>query len=202
MLFPGIKMPVTVLDATDLAVLKSKARNSGRDFGGAPLYDNTRIDPMDRDRRGNGRINYAADRPPMGVGYPPIPPPGVGIPPPGVTAANNPFAAFLDPNFAGKGMPGQARVPPPQPPPQYYGGYDSNQTRNQGGHGGYDGQRQGNGYGGQFSQNDNRSGGGSNGYYGGYGQSQQGGRRDDHQSSHQNQGYGGYYGGQGGNGRR
>ena len=193
MLFPNVRLPNGVLDNADLAILKSKARNSGRDFGGAPLYDNTRIDPMDRDRRGPGRINYAADRPPMG--FVPPPPPGMGmppIPPPGVTAQDNPFAAFLDPNFAGKGMPMHGRVPPPPmppPPQQYYGG----QNPNQGGHNGYGGQRQPPSYGGYGNQNDNRNGGGSNGYYGGYGQGQQGGRRDDYRGQGQ-QNYGGYYG--------
>lgn len=193
MLFPGVRLPDAVLDNADKAILKSKARNSGRDFGGAPLYDNTRIDPMDRDFRGNGRINYAADRPPMGVMPPPIPPPGMGmppIPPPGVSTSDNPFAAFLDPNFAGKGMPMHGRVPPPPippPPQQYYG--ESNQGRQ----GGYGGQRLQPSYGGYGNQNDNRNGEGSNGYYGGYGQSQQGGRTD-YRGQGQQQNYGGYYG--------
>jgi 5'-3' exoribonuclease 2 len=203
MLFPGVQMPPKALDNADLAILKSKARNSGRDFGGAPLYDNTRIDPMDRDRRGAGRINFAADRPPMGVVPPPIPPPGMGmppIPPPGVSARDNPFAAFLDPSFAGKGMPMQGRVPPPPIPPplqNYYGG----QQQNQGGQNGYGGQRAPPSYGGYSNQDGGRNGGG-NGYYGGHGQGQQGGRRDDNRSQGQNQGYGGYYGGQGGYARR
>lgn len=194
MLFPGVNLPLAALDKSDLAILRSKARNSGRDFGGAPLYDNTRIDPLDRNHRGNGRINYAADRSPMGP-----PPPGVGvpppmpIPPPGVNANNNPFAAFLDPAFAGKGMPMHGHAPPPPPPPpHYYAG--------QGGHNGGQGQRQQQpGHGGYGNQSDGRNGNGSNGYYGGYGQSHQGGNR---QGQNQSQGYGGYYGQQGGYGRR
>jgi len=105
MLFPGVVLPPPVLDKSDLAILKSKARNSGRDFGGAPLYDNTRRDPRDQQNRG-GRINYAVDRPPVDAG-----PPG--------TSGDNPFAAFLDPRFA-PGMPGPGRgMPPPPQPPRY-----------------------------------------------------------------------------------
>ena len=109
MLFPGVKLPTPALDKSDVAILRSKARNSGRDFGGAPLYDNTRRDPMDNHHRG-GRINYAADQPPSSL----VPPP-----PPGVNG-DNPFAAFLDPKFA-PGMPGRpGQMPPPIPPPQQY----------------------------------------------------------------------------------
>jgi 5'-3' exoribonuclease 2 len=199
MLFPGVQLPPAALDKADLNILRSKARNSGRDFGGAPLYDNTRIDPMDNQHRGNGRINYAADRPPMG--FPPPPPPGMlPVPPPGFNpnSQDNPFAAFLDPKFAGKGMPMNGTGPPPPFPQQQYngghGGYQ-NQHRDQGGYGGQ-GYRQppSQSYGGYGNQHDARSGGGNG--YGGYGQGQgQQGRRD------QQQGYGGYYGG-GGYGRR
>src|SRR5450755_136419 len=89
MLLRGVKEPSKQLDNSDIAILKSKARHSGRDFGGAPLYDNTRQHPQDRKSNGRGtRISYAADRPPP------------GMVPPGTDGRNNPFAAFLDPNFA------------------------------------------------------------------------------------------------------
>ena len=37
MLLRGVKEPTKQLDHTDIAILKSKARNSGRSYGGAPL---------------------------------------------------------------------------------------------------------------------------------------------------------------------
>lgn len=103
MLLRGVREPPRQLDNSDLAILKSKARHSGRDFGGAPLYDNTRQHPQDRSGNGRGsRISYAADRPPPGMA------------PPGAENRNNPFAAFLDPKYAPvSGM--------PPPPPQHYG---------------------------------------------------------------------------------
>ena len=199
MLLRGVELPPKVLDNSDLAILKSKARNSGRDFGGAPLYDNRRQDPMDRPQNGRGgRISYAADRPPL-------PPPGQN--------SNNPFAAFLDPGFAPGTMP--SRVPPP-PPPQaygaqngYYGGdqrggysgqapmrehYSYNggggyQDQNRaGGQQGYGGQQQQ--YGGQNGGYQNGGRGGSDGYYQGQNQGRgQGGYRGGNQG-----GYGGYGG--------
>lgn len=103
MLLRGVKEPERRLDNSDIAILKSKARYAGRDFGGAPLYDNTRQHPQDRNSNDRGsRISYAADRPPPGMA------------PPGADSRNNPFAAFLDPKFAPvSGM--------PPPPPQHYG---------------------------------------------------------------------------------
>lgn len=107
MLLRGVKFPPPTLDKTDIEIIKSKAQNSGRSFGGAPL------------RNGNGkggRINYAAsdrnDRP-------------------------NPFAAHLDPGFVppphlGVPMPPPGWVPPPPgsvgfsmgpPPPPPRGGF-------------------------------------------------------------------------------
>lgn len=114
MLFPGVILPPAVLDKADLAILKAKARNSGRDFGGAPLYDNSRRDRMEQVQFPQQRINYAVDRPPLPINigngsYPPPPPPD-----PRMVDSNNPFAAFLDPSFA-PGMP-HLRGPPPPPP--------------------------------------------------------------------------------------
>ncbi|RMD41525.1 hypothetical protein DV735_g3626, partial [Chaetothyriales sp. CBS 134920] len=106
MLFPGVRLPEPVLDQSDLQILKSKARTSGRDFGGAPLYDNTRQDRMDR--RPDARINYRADAPPPGL----VPPP---LPIPGMVGGDNRFLPFIDPRFAPQGLP-----PPPIPPPGWY----------------------------------------------------------------------------------
>ncbi|RVX66007.1 5'-3' exoribonuclease 2 [Exophiala mesophila] len=139
MLFPGVVLPPPALDQSDLNILRSKARYSGRDFGGAPLYDNTRRDPRDQNR--GGRINYAADRAPLN---------SAGPPPPAYDQ-NNPFAALLDPRFA----PGSGRgPPPPPPPPQRYGGQQGyDQGYNNGQAGGYYGN------GGDFqNQNQNRGG--------------------------------------------
>lgn len=180
MLFPGVTMPTPALDKSDLAILKSKSRNSGRDFGGAPLYDNTRRDPMDRDRA--PRINYAADRGSANLPPPPFPPP---VPPPGSNPRDNPFAAYLDPRFA-RGMPSRGMaVPPPFPPPppqQHYGGQGG-----QGYQGGYQGQR---------DQHQNRGGSGGrpqgNGYYGQG--NQNGERRNGSGGYDQGRGGGNYYG--------
>ena len=200
MLFPGVTMPEPMLGPSDLQILKGKARGSGRDFGGAPLYDNTRRDPMDTWGRPDGKINYRAD----------VPPPGLGLPPsiPGVNDRNNPFAALLDPKFA----PGMTHgvPPPPQgwygqtqargPPPPRQDGY--------GRQGGYDQYRSGQqppqrygggGYG--QGQGGNQNGGRSvsDGYYGGQNQ----GRRDDYRgASHGGNHYQGQGQGQGGYGRR
>ncbi|EXJ57398.1 protein Xni [Cladophialophora yegresii CBS 114405] len=149
MLFPGVGLPPAVLDKSDLAILRSKARTSGRDFGGAPLYDNTRRDPMDNQNRG-GRINYAADRPPLN-GPPMMPPPNQwppGMPPP------------PPPNFGGQNA--YNRGPPP-PPSNGYPGY--NNYANQG-YGGYDqGQNGGQAHNGYYGGNQGQPQYGNNGHY-------------------------------------
>ncbi|KAK4941630.1 5'-3' exoribonuclease 2 [Elasticomyces elasticus] len=191
MLFPGVVLPPAVLDKGDLAILRSKARNSGRDFGGAPLYDNTRRDHQDQQNRG-GRINYAADRPPHNAGPP--------------SNSNNPFAALLDPRFV---PPPSGRGPPPPPPAGYGGqnGYDRQHQApaNGSGYGGYT-----NGRGG-YDNYQNQGRGGQDQYqYGDQGQSQhqgnnrqyqQNGGRSVSDSYYQGQGQGqGYgYGQRGGN---
>lgn len=158
MLLPGVKVPTPMLDKSDLAILKSKARTSGRDFGGAPLYDNTRRDPMDRNGRG-GRINYQVDRPPLSQN---------------IDGRDNPFAAFLDPQFA-PGMGGQGgRVPPPPPVPQQYGGRDNYRQDGYDRHNGPNGRRQ------DHYDTDHQQG------------------RNGHNSYGQPQQQGGYYGGRGG----
>ena len=173
MLFPGVVLPPAVLDKGDLALLRSKARTSGRDFGGAPLYDNTRRDPNENQNRG-GRINYAADRPPLNGPPPMMPPPNQwppGMPPP------------PPPNFGGQN--GYSGGPPP--PPDGYPGYNNYAGQ---GHGGYD-QRQG-----QYNGNGHQQQNGGRGYNDGQYQGQNRGR--DNRSGHHDAG--GYN--QGGYGRR
>jgi 5'-3' exoribonuclease 2 len=181
MLLRGVKLPDRVLDNSDLAILKSKARHSGRDFGGAPLYDNSRRDPQDRTNYGRGgRISYAADRPP----------PGLNVPPPPGSNSNNPFAAFLDPKFA----PGMPMSNYGGPPPQKYGGQNAYNRISPGagpnahGYGDQPQQRdQGYGYGQAGHQDQYR--GGQQGY-GSHGQRQQyqGVGQGQHNESYQNSG--------------
>jgi 5'-3' exoribonuclease 2 len=120
MLLRGVKEREKQLDHSDIAILKSKARTSGRSYGGAPLdgYRNGSFgNGGGRGGRG-GNISYQADRPPR-------PPPqfdqqrggGGG----GSVDPSNPFAAFLDPKFVPPPIPGpNGRVPPP-PVPQQHG---------------------------------------------------------------------------------
>lgn len=165
MLFPGVVLPPPVLDKSDLAILRSKARTSGRDFGGAPLYDNTRRDPQDQQNRG-GRINYAANRPPLDAGAP-------------GNSRDNPFAALLDPRFA----PG---MPPPAPPQRYGGqnGYDRYQAPTNGsGYGGYT-----NGQGGYDNYQNQGRGGQDQYYYGGQGGQGQGQHQGNNRTYQQNGG--------------
>ena len=187
MLFPGVVLPPPALDKSDLAILKSKARNSGRDFGGAPLYDNTRRDHMDNHNRG-GRINYTVDRPPLN-GPPPMmmPPPGQwppGMPPP------------PPPNFGGQN--GYSGAPPPA---SGYPGYNNSASQ------GYGGQAQG--Y--YANQGQHQSYGGNQGQAQQYGGNGQGLNNGNHQGQNRGQpgrdnGRGNYGGGgynnQGGYGRR
>ncbi|EXJ67856.1 protein Xni [Cladophialophora psammophila CBS 110553] len=191
MLFPGVVLPPPVLDKSDLAILRSKARTSGRDFGGAPLYDNTRRDRLDTQNRG-GRINYAVDRPPFDAGPPGVPPPShwpPGMPPP------------PPPGYGGQS--GYNRNPPPtngygghgSHTAQGYGGQDQGYYGNQGQAQYYGGQapNQYHGSNGQYQQNGGRSF--SDGYY--QGQNRGPPARDNRSG---NYGGGGY--GQGGYGRR
>ncbi|KIW46953.1 uncharacterized protein PV06_02571 [Exophiala oligosperma] len=174
MLFPGVVLPPPVLDKSDLAILRSKARNSGRDFGGAPLYDNSRRDPNDHQNRG-GRINYAVDRSYPGANQ-------------ADTNSDNPFAALLDPRYAPQGRGG-----PPPPPPHYQNGYQNGYDRYQApanNYGSYGGGQpnyqnyQNSARGGQDQHNYGNQGQRQNhGYYQSQGQGQRGG-------GNYNQGYG------------
>lgn len=172
MLFPGVKLPPPVLDKSDIAILKSKARHSGRDFGGAPLYDNTRRDPMDNHGRG-GRINYAADRPPLN-----------GPPPPSAINGNNPFAAFLDPKFA-PGMPVQSHAGYHPPPHGNYGGRDHQ----------YQGQRSTNGYSNGYQDTRRDQYGYQGSQNGGYRDQHQDGQRSNYHDDRSQYQHGGYHSG-------
>jgi 5'-3' exoribonuclease 2 len=186
MLLRGVKEPTKQLDHTDIAILKSKARNSGRSYGGAPLMG---------DRNGSygsgggggrgGRVSYQADRPPQPhQGHYDQQRGG------GDVDRSNPFAAFLDPKFKPPPITGANGRGPPPPVPQQYGrgapsagsnanhgfgsrddgyGHGHIQREHYGSQAGYSGQGQYNGsrgggggqYGGSQSQNGSRGGGGN-----------------------------------------
>ncbi|ERF76240.1 5'-3' exoribonuclease 2 [Endocarpon pusillum Z07020] len=165
MLLRGVKEPAKVLDHSDIAILKSKARNSGRSYGGAPLGDRNGSygNGGGRGGRGGGNISFQADRPPP----PQYDQQRGGT---GEVDRSNPFAAFLDPKFVPPPVVGaNGRIPPPPPPvSQQYGRGPPSAGSSSYAHGGY-GQRDDGGYG---------SGSGSQrGQYGGYGQGQYNGGR-------------------------
>ncbi|KAL9619949.1 MAG: hypothetical protein Q9160_005506 [Pyrenula sp. 1 TL-2023] len=187
MLLRGVRPPPAVLDTQDISIIKSRSRNSGRSFGGAPLNGRN---GSQRGRGRNGNISYAArDGPP--------PPQSHGD----RDNRPNPFAAFIDPKFPPPPPPGMGGVPPPpqfagrggppggfngyvpprgghsggyQPPSHNGGGYNdrggsyggrdhSGRSGYDGGRGGYDGR---NGYdrGGGHGGYDNRNGYSRGGY--------------------------------------
>ncbi|KAL1960864.1 hypothetical protein VTO42DRAFT_5847 [Malbranchea cinnamomea] len=124
MLLRGVKIPAPVLDKTDIEVIKSKARHSGRSYGGVPLQsENGR-------GRGRGQISYAPDRPnPFAAHLNPafIPPPHLGIPPPPPPGWNHPGIGAA-PYFHGPPPPPQAdryrpQGGPYQAPPSRGRGY-------------------------------------------------------------------------------
>lgn len=121
MLLRGVKEPTKQLDHTDIAILKSKARNSGRSHGGAPLDGGHRNGSYGngggggRGGRGGGHISFQADRPP-----PPQYDQQRGGRGGGDVDPSNPFAAFLDPKFMPPPIGANGRVPPP-PTPQQHG---------------------------------------------------------------------------------
>jgi len=111
-LLRGLNPPAKLLDQTDHDMQRNRANKSGRNFGGAPLYDNRQSNDRRRSGDPGGRpINYA-----------------------------NPFAQHLDPGFAagqgqyrGPPVPPQSQagqIPPPwmaaqmgwAPPPNFNGG--------------------------------------------------------------------------------
>lgn len=163
MLLRGVEFAPPALDQADIQETKSKARVSGRSFGHAPLRD------RDSGGRGRGgRIHYGDDRP-------------------------NPFAAHLNPGFgpppdmgnyqSGPPQPPPGWIPPPPgsasygrgPPPPPRGGFSYGynppppQYSHQGGHYGYNDQRNGGQYSGSYrDQGQGRDNHGSR-YNDGYG---------------------------------
>ncbi len=195
MLLRGVQEPAKVLDHSDIAILKSKARTSGRSYGGAPLGD--RNGSYGNGHGGGGRggrgggISFQADRPP-----PPPPQYDQQRGQTGDVDRSNPFAAFLDPKFAPPPAAGaNGRIPPP-PVPQQYGHGPPSAGSHSYGHGGYVQRDDGYGYGG--------GGGSQRGQYGGYGQGQYNGSRGGSGAQYggSQQQYAGPPGGGGGGGGR
>lgn len=149
MLLPGLIPPNPVLDYSDVEQTRQRSQKSGRQFGGAPLYDQG---------SGRGRINYGDNgynnngygrggggygRGGGGGGYgrgggnygAPAPPPNFQNLPPGL-------AAQAAAHFGGNG----GGLPPPPPPGWMPGMPIPPPQHNQGGYGG--GYNNGGGYGG------------------------------------------------------
>ena len=84
MLLRGVKMPQPLLDSTEISIIKSKARTSGRSYGGVPL-NHQNGGQNGGYGRGSGRISYAVDN-------------NHGRQNDSFNRSN-PFAAHLDPNF-------------------------------------------------------------------------------------------------------
>lgn len=176
MLLRGVKEPAKMLDHTDIAILKSKARNSGRSYGGAPLNDSRNGHGGGRGGGRNGNISYQAERPPRPSQYDQRG--GSG----GEIDRSNPFAAFLDPKFAPPPIVGaNGKVPPPPfpGPQQQYGrgppsvgsnAYGNGYVQRSDGYGGTGGGQRGQygNQGGSYGQSQyNGSRGGGQGQYGG-----------------------------------
>ena len=89
MLLRGLQMPQAVLETADLDATATKAKSSGRSFGGVPFRGD-----RNSGRRG-GRINYSNDR----------------------FNPDNPIAKHMDPNFAPPPQ-FSSRGPPQYPPLQ------------------------------------------------------------------------------------
>ena len=133
MLLRGVKEPAKQLDHTDIAILKSKARTSGRSYGGAPLNDGYRNGSYGngggsgRGGREVGNISFQADR-----GPPPQYDQQRGA---GDVDRSNPFAAFLDPKFVPPPVVGANGRAPPPPLPQQHGRGPSSAGSRASGHG-------------------------------------------------------------------
>ncbi|KAI9784660.1 MAG: 5'-3' exoribonuclease 2 [Peltula sp. TS41687] len=118
MLLRGVQLPPVALDHGDIETMKSRARKTGRSYGGAPLqgsYGNG---------RGQGSINYSS-QPPVPFN---IPPPGTGQTYPGPPGTNaHSYHRGQAPTSMGAPWPpypaaGYAQGPPmPPPPPGTYG---------------------------------------------------------------------------------
>jgi hypothetical protein len=177
MLLRGVELPQSELNGEDLRTVHNKAGNTGRNFGGAPLRDNS-----------GGRINYAN---PVAQHLNPNFDPNAfsRAPPPPHIAAQMGFVPPPPPNWNGQQAGGHNANSFAGGGYQNNAGYQGNQ--------GYNGSR---GNGNQGYDNKNQ------GYYppgppqqqgyNGYGQG--GGRDGDRRGGHSNNGYRGGRGGRGG----
>ena len=187
MLLRGVKFSAPALDKTDIEVTRSKARTSGRSYGGVPF----RGGENGRGRgRGRGQMSYAPDRAnpfaahinPSFVPPPPqwgVPPPPPGWPyPPGMNAA--PYQPRQDDRYRPAGGYYQ---PPPPPSMGGYGGPPPPPSRDQ-----YRPPR-------DYGSSRDYSSGGQHGSYGGDqpgGHGQRGGRGGGSYRGDQYRGRGGY----------
>ncbi|KAH0424078.1 hypothetical protein KCU90_g8498, partial [Aureobasidium melanogenum] len=163
MLLPGLIPPNPVLDYSDIESTRQKSQKSGRQFGGAPLYDQGGRGRIDYNaggggngynnngyggnnggyRGGRGGGNGGYNNGPRNDGYgrgngygaPPPPPGGFQNLPPGL-------AAQAAAHFGRNGGPGLPPPPPPgwmpgmavPPPPKHQGGYGGGYNTNGGGY--------------------------------------------------------------------
>lgn len=132
MLLRGVVMPKEVLDRADIEATRSRASNSGRFHGGAPLRNDYSRPPHHRGNSNNHANDFNGGNRNNSINY------------------SNPFAAHLNPNFDPNAM-SRAPLPPhlaaqqgwlPPPPAQYHnngggrpsndrdGGYYRNDSRN------------------------------------------------------------------------
>ncbi|CUS09595.1 unnamed protein product [Tuber aestivum] len=213
MLLRGVKLNPPVLSHSDLEMIKNKAQNSGRSYGGAPLYRSNSGRGRGRGGGGDFQGSYQSNRGPSpiypGQSHTPSYGNGTWQPPPPPPALSgwggwggwggqhnqaqgnhvNPQPSYIPPApYHQQG----SRYPPPPPPPGFP--HASNIGRGQP-HGSY----HGGGYANNQSSRDDRyrpssgSSGGENRYNGHYSD-----RRDDRGRG----GGGGYRGGRGGGPKR
>ena len=131
-LLRGVKLDPPMLSRADLEIVKNKAQNSGRSYGGAPLYRSSsgRGHGRGSDFQGSYQSNRGTSRGYQGQNHTPSygsgtwqPPP----PPPGLSSwggwggqGNQPRASYTHPPppYIPPGRYQQAgRYPPPPPPP-------------------------------------------------------------------------------------
>lgn len=185
MLLRGVKMNPPALTSSEIAEIRSRARNSGRGYGGGRFNGR---DGGGGGGRGGGRFSYASNQPSqLNQSYVPqhswgsggggggrggwqAPPPPLPIPLPGQQAAwppgLPPGMPFIPPPPGQAGnlaWGGQFAPPPPPPPGQIWPGQGGRGQWGQGGgRGGYNSGGGGGGGGGRYNN------GGGGGGYGGY----------------------------------
>ncbi|KAK7518312.1 exoribonuclease 2 [Phyllosticta citriasiana] len=184
MLLRGVEFPPPALDSADVQTIASRAEHSGRSHGGVPLRNDDRgysSHNQNRYSNGPGRDNYHNGGQ---INYAPRggPPSGPGSRGPGGQLnPENPFAAFINPNF----NPNMGHPPPPPPHRAAANGWVPPPPNVAAANGfmppppGRGGPPNGGGYGGGYGGGSNRSGGGGYGGGGGGGGGYGGGRRDD-----------------------